>query len=380
MVKENLLVFSVDDELGIRMGIQTILEAYSFTLSNLHREVEFTVETFGTGEDLLAALEDHTPHLCLLDCKLPGIGGLEILETVLSKRDDIVSIVITAYATLETAIKSTKMGAFDFLAKPFTPDEFRYTLRKAASHVVLKREALKLEEERKQIRFQFLSVLAHELKSPINAVEGYLDLLENKLLGNDIESYTAVVDKCMRRIGGMRKLIADLMDLTRLESGQKPREQEFLDLKALAERSLESVEVAAEKRGISLSLETHGLEPFLGDEGEMEIIFNNLISNAVKYNRDGGKVEVTITGTPEGAYTISVTDTGIGLTQEEQDKLFREFVRIKNKDTRNIPGSGLGLSIVKKLALMHGGDATVRSEKGVGSTFTVTLISHEHEA
>ncbi|MBU1240761.1 response regulator, partial [Myxococcota bacterium] len=221
---ERLLVFTVDDEPGIRLGVEAILRGFTLKLRDMDRTVDFAIRSFETGEAFLEALETETPALVLLDCKLPGIGGLEILEQVLSAREDIVTLIVTAYATLETAVKTTKMGAFDFLAKPFTPDELRYTVRKAATHVLLRRERHRLETERRQIRFQFISVLAHELKSPINAVEGYLDLMVNGLLGQELDAYGPMVEKCISRIGGMRKLIADLMDLTRLESGQHKRE------------------------------------------------------------------------------------------------------------------------------------------------------------
>ncbi len=101
-------------------------------------------------------------------------------------------------------------------------------------------------------------------------------------------------------------------------------------------------------------------------------MLNNLISNAVKYNRDGGSVKVEIRR-DDGTLKVSVTDTGIGLAPEEAAKLFSEFVRIKNEDTIKVLGSGLGLSTVRKLAQLYGGDATVTSTKGAGSTFTVTL-------
>jgi signal transduction histidine kinase len=108
------------------------------------------------------------------------------------------------------------------------------------------------------------------------------------------------------------------------------------------------------------------------DRGEIEIMLNNLVSNAVKYNRDGGRVDVTLSGGVEGV-TMAVKDTGIGMTKEETAKLFGEFVRIKNTKTRNIMGSGLGLSILRKLANMYGGEVTVESQPDVGTTFTVRL-------
>jgi two-component system, sensor histidine kinase and response regulator len=110
----------------------------------------------------------------------------------------------------------------------------------------------------------------------------------------------------------------------------------------------------------------------VADRGEIEMILNNLISNAIKYNREGGRVDVRLTREAD-RLTIAVADTGIGLTPEEAGRLFGEFVRIRNEKTQNILGSGLGLSIVKKLASLYGGDATVTSQSGVGSTFTVVL-------
>ena len=130
--------------------------------------------------------------------------------------------------------------------------------------------------------------------------------------------------------------------------------------------------VDAERRGISMELDAdEGLELF-ADAGEAEIVINNLVSNAVKYNRDGGKVSVGIRRKGD-AVRIAVSDTGIGLSPEEAGKLFNEFTRIKNEQTVKIPGSGLGLSTVRKIANMYDGEATVKSEPDVGSTFTVTL-------
>jgi signal transduction histidine kinase len=110
----------------------------------------------------------------------------------------------------------------------------------------------------------------------------------------------------------------------------------------------------------------------IADPDELEIVLNNLVSNAVKYNRDGGSVTVALAREGD-TVRITVADTGIGMTPEESAKLFTEFVRIKNEDTIKILGSGLGLSTVRKLAQMYGGDASVKSERGSGSIFTVIL-------
>ena len=170
----------------------------------------------------------------------------------------------------------------------------------------------------------------------------------------------------------MRKLIFDLLDLTRIESGQKQRALRAVDLSKLLPTVVETFQPQADEQGISVVLDIQGDPVMQGDPGELEIIFNNLVSNAVKYNRPGGRVDVRIDGDGD-PLRIEVQDTGIGMTPEEADTLFGEFVRIKNEKTKTILGSGLGLSIVRRLARLNGGDVTVVSEDDVGSRFTVTL-------
>jgi two-component system, sensor histidine kinase and response regulator len=140
----------------------------------------------------------------------------------------------------------------------------------------------------------------------------------------------------------------------------------------VAQAALDMAAPAARARQVTLALHSPDRVPAVADRGEIEILFNNLVSNAVKYNRDGGRVDVTIEPTDAGL-RLEVADTGIGLSPEEASRLFQEFVRIKNDKTRTIPGTGLGLSIVKKLAQLYGGDVSVHSEPNVGSRFGVTL-------
>ena len=136
---------------------------------------------------------------------------------------------ITAYASIETAVTATKRGAYDFLAKPFTPDELKSTIRKAAARLILAKQTRKLAEEKRQVRFEFIRVLGHELKAPLNAVEGYLRMFKDRSLGDDPAAYDEGIDRSLMRIDGMRKLIADLLDMTQIESGRKNRQLAEVD-------------------------------------------------------------------------------------------------------------------------------------------------------
>ena len=369
---ETLRILVTDDEEGMRRGVIRALERFVTVLPELNTEVVFSLQGVATGEEALEQIAAEPPDILLLDYKLPGLSGLDVLERMGEQCHDLPVIMITAYASIDTAVMATKRGAYDFLPKPFTPEDLKATVRKAARHLVIQREARRLAAEQHQVRFQFLSVLAHELKAPLAAIEGYLNLLRDHTLGNEVSDYGVPIDRSLARLDGMRKLILDLLDLTRIESGTRQRELVPLDLVELARTAIETVQLSAEERGITLELHADGPVNLVADRGEIEIVLNNLVSNAVKYNRDRGRVDVTLKSLPDSV-EIRVADTGIGMTPEESAKLFGEFVRIKNAKTRTIPGSGLGLSIVRKLANMYQGTARVESQPDVGTTFTVTL-------
>ncbi len=372
-MKETLRVLVVDDEEGMRRGAARALARFTALLPDLDKELDFSTETAESAEEALALIEASPPDLMLLDHKLPGMTGIDLLDRLEPMGLDTVIIMITAYASIETAIVATKRGAYDLLPKPFTPEDLKAAVRKGCRHLVLQREARRLAAERRQIRFQFLSVLAHELKAPLGAIEGYLNILQDRALGSEVSAYDEPIQRTLVRLDGMRKLIFDLLDLTRIESGQKTRDLGDVDLVEVARAAIETVQPLAERRGIDVTLLAPPSLRLTADRGELEIILNNLVSNAVKYNRDHGSVAVRLEERTDGTLAAAVQDTGIGMTAEESARLFGEFVRIKNPRTRAIPGSGLGLSIVKRLAELYGGGVTVESAPDVGSTFTVTL-------
>jgi signal transduction histidine kinase len=215
-------------------------------------------------------------------------------------------------------------------------------------------------------------VLSHELKAPLNAIEGYLKMIRERQSGTKIEDYDVMIDRSLDRIKGMRSLILDLLDLTRVESGKAKRNITEVDLAEVAKTAMDTMRPYAIQRDVKLNLHNNGSVMLLADAEEMEIIFNNLISNAIKYNRDGGSVDFTIEKL-DGCMGIRVVDTGIGMTPVEIEKIFDDFVRIKNDKTKNITGSGLGLSIVKKLIDNYNGKIEVSSIPDQGSTFDVRL-------
>ncbi len=362
-------VLIVDDEAGMRAGAERSLEGFSVALPDFDETVTFSVRAAATGEEALAQLKAKSPDILLLDYKLPDMTGIDVLAV---SPGDFLTIMITAFASLEVAVTATKRGAFDFLAKPFTPEELRATVGKAARSIYLHRKARRLEEEKRQVRFEFIRVLAHELKSPLAAVEGYMHLMKERMKGPELESYDQMIERSVARIGGMRKLVMDLLDLTRLESGRKQRNIEAVDLAKAAGLIAENVAGLAAARKVSVELRVPAGLTLSADSGEVDMILSNLLTNAVKYNKEGGKAVLELARAGDGV-TVRCSDTGIGMTEEELARLFGEFVRMKNEHTRNIDGSGLGLSILKKVVTLYGGEVKVNSKYGEGTTFELKL-------
>lgn len=369
-------ILIIDDEPGIREGTRRILQNFKVDYPFMDEQIEFQVLEAGTGKEGIEIIDRELPEILLLDNKLPDIQGVEVLEYVKSKRYDIIVVMITSYASLELAVKATRDGAYDFIPKPFTPQEIRASVENITKQIFLKRMTQTLNNTGKQIRFQFLSVLSHELKAPLNAIDGYLKMIKDRQFGNNVDAYEEMLDRSMERIKGMRQLILDLLDLTKIETGKATQKLEIVDVRKIVQMSVDTIRPYAIQKDVDLYINTRESIIMRADPGEIEIIMNNLISNAVKYNKTGGRVDVFLEK-KENLIKITVSDTGIGLKTEDKEKIFGDFVRIKSSQTREVTGSGLGLSIVKKIVDMYQGTIDVQSIPDKGTSFMITLTEPE---
>ena len=370
MSKLKLMI--VDDEEGIRSGARRVLSNFSVGYPFMDEDFTFEILEAETGEKAIEMIDSMHIDIILLDNKLPGIDGIEVLEYIKKKDYDIAVMMITAYASFDLAIKATNYGAYNFVPKPFKPQELKTSVENITKNLYLKRMTRTMKDAGEKQRFQFLSVLSHELKSPINAIEGYLKLMQDKQAGEEIDNYREMIDRSLERIKGMRSLISDLLDLTRMESGEKTRNLRKMDIVEIAKSVIDSFEPMAMQKNIRIELDGDDNIYMNADKNEIEIILNNLVSNAVKYNKEDGKVFITMKQTEEQV-EVEVEDTGIGMKEEDLKLLFQDFVRIKNTRTKFIPGSGLGLSIARKMVDLYKGDIQVESEPEKGSKFTVTF-------
>lgn len=371
---ESLKVLVVDDEPGIRSGVSRILSKHIVSYPFMDDDFGFLCLEASTGEEGIEIIDREKPDIVLLDNKLPGIKGMEVLEYIRKKNYDLMVAMITSYASLEIAVKATDDGAYDFIPKPFTPQELKSSIDNITKQLFLKRITTKMKNEGKRIRYQFLSILSHELKSPINAIEAYLLMMKEKQAGDHIDNYQQMIERAISRLEAMRNLTMDLLDFTRIRLENKKEKVTEVNIRDIAKLSISTVKPYAIQKNVSINLKVDPSLKIRINDSDLEIIFNNLLSNAVKYNSNNGKVNFDIFE-DDGMIVFRVEDNGIGMSDEEMSGLFKEFSRIKNEKTRNISGSGLGLSIVKKITEIYKGKIDVESKPDQGSTFTVSLPS-----
>jgi len=494
MSGEPVKILVVDDELGIREGCRKILAAEGY-------EVE-------TASDGLAGLQAFKEiggfAAALVDLKMPRMGGLDLIQEMHEIDENVVVLVITAYATIDTAVEATKRGAYGYIPKPFTPDELLLPVRRGLERRALTIEAQRLREEREsrllEVAFErsksntiincmtdavlvinrdrqivlrnaaaacilpgcsqqalpaaldalncpelsglitetlasgarpliasreialgkatymvnaspviephgvtlgavavlrditalkklevaksmFVSMVAHEVKSPVAAIEGYLDLLLRGDAGKNPERDRKMIERALLRARTVREMVSELLNLTAIEVGRFSIKRVPLDLCGVVAEAIDLAREKAQAKQVELGFSVDGEsahESVLADKDAILSVLNNLIDNAIKYTPEGGHVAARVGRA--GAYvSVSVQDDGIGMSADEKERAFDEFFRAKNSRTAQVPGTGLGLTIVRRVVELHHGRVCVESAVGKGSTFSVALPAVKQE-
>ena len=223
------------------------------------------------------------------------------------------------------------------------------------------------------IKSQFVSMVAHELKTPMAAVLGFLRIILDKSIEVSKEKQEDFLTRSAGRLKGLLDLVNDLLDISRMELKTKQREIVELSIEEIFETTLQFLEIELNKRNLAVVKDYQAELPKIkADQNEIIRLFTNILSNAIKYNKDNGKIFINIS-TTSNFMSISIKDTGIGLRNDEKEKLFQEFYRAKNEKTRGISGTGLGLTIVKRIVDSYHGKIEVESEYGEGTNFKVFL-------
>jgi len=473
-------ILVIDDEKRIRQGCSRIL-----TKENC------LVDTAENGEIGLKMIGEKYYDIILTDLMMPGIGGMEVIAKVREQHLDTVVIVITGFATLEHSIEAMKKGAFDFIPKPFTPDQLRVVVSKAvrmtrtlqdiateksrlktlvnyltggvlvtdkSKNIILYNPALlrmlgyegetlddqplsalttdetltgiidgilglnpgefkvlsaEIEPHEKgerqsdqlylraqavpfqnrsgeilgsvtiiddithlkkldEMKSAFVSMVSHEIRSPLSTILSQIKILTDGLAGELGAKQSDILGKISLKVASLVALSNELLDLSRIEAGLIVQDKQQVQLMDILENLVGFMQTRAKEKNISLSLKRANLPLIKADGKSLEEVFSNLITNAIIYTPEGGKVSVA--GKVKGDFVdIAVSDSGYGIAPDEIPQIFERFYRVKTQKTRNIIGTGLGLPIVRSIVEAHNGTVKVKSKEGVGSTFSVRL-------
>jgi len=362
MLEKTPFILVVDDEESMRDSCSKIL-----------KKDGFLADTAKDGYTGLEKIEKNKPDLVLIDLKMPGISGMEVLEKIKEIDPNIIPVVITGYSTVESAVEAMKRGAYDFLPKPFSPEELRIIIRRGLERRKLILEKKSLQKEKKLIEENFITMVSHQLRSPLVAIQQYFEVILAGMVGEVQEKPKEMILRSRSRLEGLLNLINDWLDVARLDSGQIVDNIEPLSLKKVIKKIIEDMRPLTQDDNISLELGSCSENDLVqGDKETLEQVFSNLITNAIRYNKPKGRVIITIKENKD-FISAEVKDTGIGITKEQLPFIFDQFYRVKRGEDHKIKGTGLGLSIAKKIVDAHGGSIKASSELGKGSRFTVLL-------
>jgi signal transduction histidine kinase len=222
--------------------------------------------------------------------------------------------------------------------------------------------------EADRLKDEFVALISHDLRTPLTSIMGYVELSLDEPLADETRSYLEVVARSSQRL---LRLVDDLLFVARLQSGRLEIMPSRLDLTEVARQAAQEARGRADAKDLELVVDTNGTVPVDADRGRIFQLFDNLISNAIKFTPDGGKVEIKVGA--NGTARLEVCDTGIGFTEAQAARVFERFYRTEDAVERQVPGTGLGLFIAHAIADAHGGTISAHPRDGGGAVFRVEL-------
>ncbi|MBL9175606.1 MAG: hybrid sensor histidine kinase/response regulator [Verrucomicrobiales bacterium] len=321
-----------------------------------------------SGADALESVRAEVPDLILLDLMMPEMDGLEVCRRF--KADPSVrgipTIFLTASNEMEHLVRGFEAGAVDYITKPFNAPEL---LARVRTHLELRHARERLREMNDE-KNEFMGIAAHDLRSPLNAVKGYTEMLiEEEAM--DRSEQTGLLGRIHDATQRMVEMVQNLLDVNAIERGEMNLQLAPADVSALLSSAVEThrPRAAAKQQRLHLGNEAGPVNVRLDPNLTVQVL-ENLISNAVKYSPPGRDIHVRLKRSP-GGVRCEVKDEGPGLSAEDQKKLFGKFARLSAKPTGGEHSTGLGLSIVKKMVEAMHGRVWCESELGHGATFIV---------
>jgi hypothetical protein len=361
-------ILIVDDEEALQTSLVT-----AFALEG------YRAAGAGSGREALQRLQQTTYDALLVDLRMPDIDGIQLMERVRESAPDTLFILMTGGATVETAVRALKGGAYDYILKPFTLAEIFHIVRRGLEQQRLRLENVQLYElnrrlrELDQIKSNLLSAITHEFRTPLTVMSGWLDLLLGdhfgQLSGKQRESL-AVVRTGTVRLG---RLISNLLVFVESDRSQLAGKCLPLSLGDLLRDILTELSPECGECQVSARMESApDLPPLQGDGEHLRLLFFNLVENAVKFNEPGGEVVIRAR-VDESSFLVDVTNARGEIPAERIPRLLEPFTQGDMSASRAASGLGLGLAVARLIADAHGGQMAIESGQGRGTTVHVRL-------
>lgn len=347
-------------------------------------KAKYKIITASGGVEALEKVKTESPDLILLDIMMPDLDGYEVLQRLKADpaSDEIPVIFLTALHTPEDIVKGFKYGASDYVSKPFNHEEL---ITRVAHHIYLaaaQRTIIQQRDELKatvEARDKMYSVIAHDLRSPIGTLKMVFNMVSMNLtaeqvgdenfemlsMGNDITESTFM-------------LLDNLLKWTKSQTGRMNTVFQEVDISEVVLFASKMSDIVAQVKNINVEYDIPGPITVRCDVDMVKTIMRNLLSNAIKYSEEGGKIIIAVRDTPTHA-AISVRDFGCGIKEEDLPKMLNPEIHFTTYGTKNEEGSGLGLQLCMDLTRRNGGELTVESKEGDGSTFTFTIAKEQAE-
>lgn len=338
-------------------------------LGQMLSEKNYDITVAMNGVEALESIDAEKPDLILLDINMPGMDGYEVCEKIKANADtsDIPVIFLTANTEIDKVVKGFDVGAVDYITKPFNSKEL-FSRVKTQLEIINTRRQL---EESLAIKNRFFRIIAHDLRSPFNALIGFSNLLltDTKINSDQKEAFIQVIHETSRKGLG---LLDNLLTWARTQTNTIEQKTEKLNLRLVSETVTQLLGLSALHKNISIENMIPSDIYVMADNQALQTIFRNLVSNAIKFTKEEGNILLQAYSR-DNKVVISVNDNGVGIDDEIKENIFRIDKKTTSEGTNKETGTGLGLILVKDFVEKNGGIINVESKVGEGTTFIFTL-------
>ncbi|MEJ2636761.1 MAG: response regulator [Calditrichia bacterium] len=379
MEKSDVHILVVEDEEIIRLMFRQSFESWGFH-----------VDVAENGKEAFEKCLNKTYHIVVTDLNMPVMDGMELLKRVKSKWPFMEVIVITGFATIESAIEAMKLGAYDFILKPVNFDHVQFTINKSFQKIKSQAENAELRQlnnqlmELNELKDKFLYITNHEIRTPLTIIKGYLDVLHSLIPESDPD-VSEILDILENTTSELHDMVDRMHTLEGLERSKVSVPTRRLDLKNIISKVYHEMVGLYNSRNIDLKifLDKRPLQ-VRGDYRQVRLVLRELLQNALKFTADSGKVRVRLELKDDEIH-YTVKDTGVGIPFDKQDIIFERFYEIQDvinhrTSKREFMGGGLGigLSLIREIVNSMGGRIMLESEPGNGSLFRI-ILPYYHE-